>query len=61
MLFISGIGKFASLLSQLVLDCLLTKEDFGLYALALSLSSTAYLRRNGGAQQILVQKGDEYD
>jgi len=60
MLLATGIGKFATLITQVVLGWLLTKEDFGLYALALSVSASAALLRNGGTQQILIQKGSLY-
>jgi len=60
MLFATGIGKFATLITQVVLGWLLTKEDFGLYALALSVSASVALLRNGGTQQLLIQKGTEY-
>lgn len=61
MLFSTGIGKFATLITQVVLGWLLTKEDFGLYALALSVSSSVSLLRNGGTNQILIQKGTEFN
>lgn len=61
MILSTGLGKFASLIAQVVLGWILSKDDFGLYALAVSISSSVALLRNGGAQQILIQRGDEYD
>lgn len=60
MLLTTGIGKFATLMTQIVLGWQLTKADFGIYALALSVSASVALLRNGGTQQILIQKGAEY-
>jgi PST family polysaccharide transporter len=61
MLLSTGLGKTASLIAQVVLGWVLVKEDFGLYALAFSISSSVSLLRNGGAHQILIQRGEEYD
>jgi teichuronic acid exporter len=61
MVLSTGLGKFSSLIAQVVLGWVLAKSDFGLYALAISISSSVALLRNGGAQQILIQRGEEYD
>lgn len=57
----TGIGKLSSLIAQIILGWVLSKNDFGLYALAFSISSSVALLRNGGAQQILIQRGSEYE
>ncbi len=60
MFFTTGIGKIATLLTQIVLGWVLSKQDFGLYALALSVATSVSLLRNGGTQQILIQRGERY-
>jgi PST family polysaccharide transporter len=57
----ASIGKGASLVAQLLLGWLLSKEDFALYAIAISWSTIAMALRNGGTQRLLVQKGQQYD
>jgi O-antigen/teichoic acid export membrane protein len=59
--FASGISKASSLLAQLVLGWFLVAEEFGLYAIAMSLSAIALAFRNGGADQYLVQQGQRYN
>jgi O-antigen/teichoic acid export membrane protein len=54
-------SKFASLLAQLVLGWVLSKEDFALYAIAISWSTIVLSLRNGGTQRLLVQQGSRYD
>lgn len=54
-------GKAAGLATQVALGWFLTQEEFGLFALVTSLTVTVAVLRNGGTQQILIQKGDEYE
>jgi O-antigen/teichoic acid export membrane protein len=49
-----------SLVGQIVLAWLLVPEDFGVWALALSISNALAALRNGGTSQILVKRGSEY-
>lgn len=56
----TGLAKLLSLVSQWLLGWLLTQSDFGLYALALSGAAVVNLLRNGGTQQILIQRGPEF-
>ncbi len=58
--FSIAVGKGASLIAQLVLGWLLSKEDFALYAIAISWSTIVMALRNGGTQRLLIQKGTHY-
>lgn len=60
-LFISGIlGKGLSLLVQIALGWMLTQEEFGLWAIVVSVSGIVAILRNGGTSPLLVQRGQEY-
>ena len=52
------VSKISSFLSLIVLGWFLTKEEFSIYALALSSSIIFCALRNGGIQQILTQRGE---
>lgn len=54
-------SKSASFGAQLVLGWALEKEDFALYAIAISWSTAAFALRNGGTEKLLVQSGGKYD
>lgn len=58
--FSIAVGKGASLIAQLLLGWLLSKEDFALYAIAISWSTIVMALRNGGTQRLLIQKGAQY-
>lgn len=58
--FSIAVGKGASLIAQLILGWLLSKEDFALYAIAISWSTIVMALRNGGSQRLLIQKGTQY-
>jgi teichuronic acid exporter len=47
--------------AQILLGWILLPEDFGFYALALSVSNAVGAIRNGGSQLLLVRHGDRYD
>jgi O-antigen/teichoic acid export membrane protein len=47
--------------AQIILGWILLPEDFGLYALALSVSNAVAAIRNGGSHLLLVSHGDRYD
>jgi O-antigen/teichoic acid export membrane protein len=49
--------RIASFAAQLVLGWLLTKEDFGIFAIAVSLASLLSIIRDGGVRDLLVQRG----
>lgn len=55
------IVKLSSFVSQIVLGWFLSKEDFALYAIAISMSSIVWTIRNGGVYKVLVQKGQQYN
>ena len=59
-MFSIAVGKGASLIAQLILGWLLSKEDFALYAIAISWSTIVMAVRNGGTQRLLIQKGAQY-
>jgi O-antigen/teichoic acid export membrane protein len=61
MLLNEGVGKGASLIAQVFLGYLLTKEDFGVFALATSVSLVAAGFGNGGIHPILIQRGAEFE
>lgn len=51
------VAKVASFLSIIVLGWYLTSEEFALYAIASSSAAVFMAVRNGGVQQILIQRG----
>lgn len=55
------IGRLAGFVSQFALGWILTKQDFGTYAILLSLAVTVSAFRNGGTHQYLIHKGADYD
>lgn len=55
-----GVAKSASFLAQLALGWLLSANDYGLYALAISSAAMVQGWTDGGAAKILVQRGSEY-
>ncbi|MCA9304700.1 MAG: oligosaccharide flippase family protein [Phycisphaerales bacterium] len=57
MLLATIVAKGASFVAQIVLGILLLKEDFGVYALAVSVTVVVQVIRDGGARKVLVQKG----
>jgi lipopolysaccharide exporter len=54
------VSRLAVFLSQLVLGYLLNPADFGLYALALSVTASLGGVRNGGTVQLLTARGLKY-
>jgi O-antigen/teichoic acid export membrane protein len=54
------LGRLIAMLGQVGIGWLLKPEDFGVWALALSMSSAVMALRNGGTTQILVQRGQQY-
>jgi len=57
----SIVGKSAGFIAQIVLGWLLSKEDFALYAIAVSFASFTACLNNGGSHRILIQKAKEYE
>ena len=55
------IGKCSSFFAQLVLGWLLSKNDFGTYALAISIGAFALPIQNVGVYRLLIKRYDEYD
>lgn len=55
------ISRAVVFLSQLILGFLLLPSDFGIYALALSVTNALSSIRNGGTAQILVQRSNQYE
>lgn len=61
MIVSSSSAKLLGLGSQLILAALLTEEEFGVYAIALSLSVLTTVLRDGGVRQLLIQRKDDYE
>ncbi|MDH3589960.1 MAG: oligosaccharide flippase family protein, partial [Gammaproteobacteria bacterium] len=59
--FAASLGKVATFATQIVLGWLLSKEDFGTYAIVLSIGASVAVLRNGGTQQLLIQRGVNFD
>jgi O-antigen/teichoic acid export membrane protein len=57
----TGAAKAFGFACQLALAWFLTKEDYGVYAIAISLSVFLSVLRDGGLPQVLEQKGDRFD
>lgn len=58
MLAATFITKGGSFGAQIVLGWILLKEDFGVYAIAISVSSLVQVLKDGGTRKIIVQKGE---
>jgi PST family polysaccharide transporter len=54
-------GKAASLASQLVLGWILSKSDFTIYALAISVSTVVAVFLHGGLHRVLIQSGPGFE
>jgi O-antigen/teichoic acid export membrane protein len=54
------LGRAIAVLGQIGIGWLLKPADFGVWALALSMSTAVMALRNGGTTQILVQRGPEF-
>lgn len=53
-------SRAAAFGSQIVLGAALAKEDYAVYGVAMSLSALVAAFRNGGTQQVLIQRGYDY-
>lgn len=53
--------KLMSFISQIFLGWLLSKDDFGLYAISISISSFIVPLQNGGIHKLLIQRCKDYD
>jgi O-antigen/teichoic acid export membrane protein len=54
------LGRVVAMLGQIGIGWLLKPEEFGVWALALAMSSAVMALRNGGTTQILVQRGQDF-
>jgi len=54
------LGRVIAVLGQIGIGWLLTPADFGVWALALSMSTAVMSLRNGGTTQILIQRGPQF-
>jgi len=57
-LFNTAFVKSLTFITQLVLGWILMPEDFGVYAIAVSIGVFISMLRNGGIEQVLIQKGE---
>jgi O-antigen/teichoic acid export membrane protein len=55
------LGRAVAMLGQVGIGWILTPADFGVWALALSMSTAVMALRNGGTTQILVQRNATFD
>ncbi len=55
------LSKFVSMVGQVALATLLLREDFGLFALALTVTAFARLISQAGLREILVLRGKRFD
>lgn len=53
-----ALGKVALFLAQVVLGWILTKEEFGVFAIAATVIAFIKIFQDGGIPQVLVQRGD---
>ena len=53
------LSKASNILAVIILGWLLTKEQFAIYALAISASAIITSLRNGGVQPVLIQRGEK--
>ena len=63
-LFYTGtsiLAKVGGFVVQFVLGWLLTKNDYGTFAIALSISAVASCLVNGGTDKVIIQRGNEYE
>jgi O-antigen/teichoic acid export membrane protein len=60
MLLNTLISKALSLIAQFAMGWFLSDRDFGVYAIAISVSTVASLLRDGGLSRLLVTRGNEY-
>ncbi|MBV1929199.1 MAG: oligosaccharide flippase family protein [Gammaproteobacteria bacterium] len=58
--FNTAFAKSLTFITQLVLGWLLVPNDFGLYAIAVSVGIFVGMMRNGGVEQVLIQKGKDF-
>jgi len=61
MIAATGGAKALGFACQLALAWFLTKEEFGVFAIAVSLSVILGILRDGGLQMVLVEKGRHFD
>ena len=61
MVVATGAAKGMGLLGQLALAWLMSREEFGIYAIAISLSALLAVMRDGGLPTVLIQKGRRFD
>lgn len=53
------LARLVTVAGQVVVGWLLVPEDFGIYALALSMSAMITALRNGGIGQVMIQRADD--
>lgn len=58
MLASSLVAKGGSFIAQIVLGWILLEEEFGLYAIALSVTSFIQVLKDGGTRKVLIQRGE---
>jgi O-antigen/teichoic acid export membrane protein len=61
MLLNTVLGKSLGILSQIAMGWFLSDHDFGVYAIAISVSTFTSLLRDGGLSRFLIQHGDSFE
>ncbi|MGA2780221.1 MAG: oligosaccharide flippase family protein, partial [Steroidobacteraceae bacterium] len=57
----TGAAKALGFVCQFALAWFLTKKEYGIYAIAISLSVFLSILRDGGLPMVLEQKGQRFD
>jgi O-antigen/teichoic acid export membrane protein len=55
------VTKVLSLIAQIAMGWFLSDRDFGVYAIAVSISTVASLLRDGGLVRLLIKRGAEFE
>ena len=55
------VGRVTGFVAQFFLGWIVSEQDFGIYGIAISVSTIVLTLRTIGVQRILIQRGSEYD
>src|ERR1043165_8770142 len=61
MMLNTGFATVVGIISQIVMGWLLSQNDFGLYAIAISVSAFTALLSDSGLRNLLIQRHEEFD
>lgn len=57
----TGASKLISFAAQVILGVILSAHDFGVFAIATSITALTSVLRDGGIRHVLVQQGEDYE